>query len=981
MVQSSNESQQTQTFSIDHENVLPEHYRLIELIGRGGMAEVYLAEDRRLGRKVAIKFLNPEFRRDPDRVRRFRQEARSASALNHPNILIIHDIGDRSGVQFIVSEFVEGETLGTRIAQGKIPFTDAVDFAIQAASALTAAHSAGIVHRDIKPDNVMIRADGVVKVLDFGLAKARGFSTANGAGFDALTLDSGSTSPGLIVGTPQYMSPEQARGKELDGRTDIFSLGIIVFEMVTRHSPFASGSFADTMAAILTKEPRRLEEFVADAPPRLVALIEKCLRKQRDERFSSMAEVESELKLLLEELVDNSRATAEVDPVKSDRTQIRPTDQHSIRRFVSDTFRKPSPIAAGIILVAAALLVGGWWAWDRVSLRSAVATSLMRTVPITSWSSSASELVSAASFSPDGKLIAFAALKGESTEIWVKPVIGGDPVQVTKNGGYNQYPIWSPDGQNIAFFSDRGGGRGIWRIPFTGGDQSRIVGNLSGVTRPLKWNPDGSIVFHARPDLFKTTEGSEPQRLTFFANGDARPQTIISSPDQRTLAYSINDSGIWNVKLAALDGGSEKIIASSEDVIDNIAWHPNGKSLFFSLTIEGTLQIFESDLNGGDPIQRTNGDLNYLVHDVSANGSVLYGSTSETSDLWRVDTADATESIVANEVPSEFWPDISRNGSIAYQSVSHVDSPDSGWVKVVGPGPTPAIRVLPNGFMPIWSHGGDRIAFLHPKEAAAELWLASNDGIDTRKISNTASLASGYAVSPYLKSDTTQLAWSSDDTQIVFPTLQDTVTRLYISSTDGSMVGRFLVSNPSTGHEREPIWLPNGQQLIYRSQDRLDATPSSKWIHRIRIVDVASGQQRQLFESLERVRVLGLSVDGSEIIFIKKTDATSVVPYPPETEVYSLSINDGRARKVQTLGYAHFLNIHLDAKADLIAFVASNASKTSLRLTRIGSDTSRELLSFNDPKIMISSLEISPDGSFIVFGKQTRTSLLSMLTE
>ncbi|HEX6279580.1 MAG TPA: protein kinase, partial [Pyrinomonadaceae bacterium] len=173
MVNQSSESRQTQAFSNAYETVLPEHYRLVEMVGRGGMAEVFLGEDTRLGRKVAIKFLNAEFRRDPDRVRRFRQEARSASALNHPNILTIHDIGDNNGVQFIVSEFVEGETLGARIAQGRLSLAETIEIAMQIASALSASHSAGIVHRDIKPDNVMIRWDGVVKVLDFGLAKAR----------------------------------------------------------------------------------------------------------------------------------------------------------------------------------------------------------------------------------------------------------------------------------------------------------------------------------------------------------------------------------------------------------------------------------------------------------------------------------------------------------------------------------------------------------------------------------------------------------------------------------------------------------------------------------------------------------------------------------------------------------------------------------------------------------------------------------------
>src|SRR5688572_3199773 len=234
-------SQETVVMDNDHEKALPGHYRLIEMLGRGGMAEVFLAEDTRLNRRVAIKFLHSDFRKDPERMRRFNQEARAASALNHPNILIIHDIGENEGVQFIVSEFVEGEALSKRISRGKISLPEAVDIAIQIASALAASHKAGIVHRDLKPDNIMIRHDGTVKVLDFGLAKETVGNLSNLA-LDATTLDGVPTSPGLILGTPQYMSPEQARGKPLDARTDIFSLGIIIYEMATGRPPFTGES-------------------------------------------------------------------------------------------------------------------------------------------------------------------------------------------------------------------------------------------------------------------------------------------------------------------------------------------------------------------------------------------------------------------------------------------------------------------------------------------------------------------------------------------------------------------------------------------------------------------------------------------------------------------------------------------------------------------------------------------------------------------
>ncbi|MEO7660691.1 MAG: serine/threonine-protein kinase, partial [Pyrinomonadaceae bacterium] len=225
---------------------LPSHYRLIRMIGSGGMGEVFLAEDTRLGRRVAIKFLNDTFKKDPDRMRRFDLEARSTSALNHPNILTIYDIGGADGVKYIVSEYVDGETLWTRLGSGRLSVRVCLEIAIQIASALKAAHEAGVVHRDLKPDNIMLRSDGSVKVVDFGLAKASGHAMSGG---EANTLEAVTTSPGIILGTPRYMSPEQTRGISLDGRSDIFSLGIIVFEMLTGSSPFGVGSTVDIISA------------------------------------------------------------------------------------------------------------------------------------------------------------------------------------------------------------------------------------------------------------------------------------------------------------------------------------------------------------------------------------------------------------------------------------------------------------------------------------------------------------------------------------------------------------------------------------------------------------------------------------------------------------------------------------------------------------------------------------------------------------
>ncbi len=266
------------------------HYQVISMLGAGGMGEVYLAQDTRLGRKVAIKLLLPDLTRDERDLRRFEHEAQAASALNHPNILTIYEFGQAEGIRFIVSEYVEGLTLRYKMASGRMELSMTLDIAIQIAGALAAAHASGIVHRDIKPDNVIVRADGLVKVLDFGIAKLsqRGFGETNRSG---MTVTSTASTPGMVVGTAKYMSPEQARGTEVDGRSDIFSLGSVMYEMVAGRPAFEGETASDLMAEILKIDPPSPVEFAPDVPQEIERIIVKALRKDRETRFQAVGDL------------------------------------------------------------------------------------------------------------------------------------------------------------------------------------------------------------------------------------------------------------------------------------------------------------------------------------------------------------------------------------------------------------------------------------------------------------------------------------------------------------------------------------------------------------------------------------------------------------------------------------------------------------------------------------------------------------------
>ena len=274
------------------------HYRILRKLGAGGMGEVYLAEDDRLGRKLALKILPEQFMQDASRVRRFEQEARAASGLNHPNIITIYEIGHEAGVHFIATEFIEGETLRAQMATEGVSIDEALEIAIQTTSALQAAHSAGIAHRDIKPDNLMLRPDGYVKVLDFGLAKLTEMGGGETGDLEEATRSLLQTQPGIVMGTVAYMSPEQARGQEIDGRTDIFSLGVVLYEMITGQRPFKGSTTTDLLVSLLTSEPQPLAEVRPGVPAEFEPILARMLAKNRDARYATAQELLADLKRL-----------------------------------------------------------------------------------------------------------------------------------------------------------------------------------------------------------------------------------------------------------------------------------------------------------------------------------------------------------------------------------------------------------------------------------------------------------------------------------------------------------------------------------------------------------------------------------------------------------------------------------------------------------------------------------------------------------
>jgi serine/threonine protein kinase len=353
------------------------HYQIVAPLGKGGMGEVYLASDAKLDRKVALKLLPAQFTSNKERLRRFIQEAKAASSLNHPNIITIHEIGDADGANFIATEFIDGETLKQHMVHTRMKLRDILDVSIQVASALQAAHAAGIIHRDIKPENIMLRPDGYVKVLDFGLAKLTEKSHQSASVNSQIdTMVRTHTQPGTVLGTVHYMSPEQARGQRLDQRTDAFSLGIVMYEMATGHMAFAGATGVDTLVAILEKEPEPFDQHAPEIPTEFQRIINKALRKDREERYQTIKDLLIDLKSFREELqfeqkLEKSRPThAGVRTVTTPAATPQATDQAALLAAADGQVSRkigirPRRVMILMIVVFAGLVIGGTAFWRR----------------------------------------------------------------------------------------------------------------------------------------------------------------------------------------------------------------------------------------------------------------------------------------------------------------------------------------------------------------------------------------------------------------------------------------------------------------------------------------------------------------------------------------------------------------------------------------------------------------------------------------
>jgi eukaryotic-like serine/threonine-protein kinase len=566
-------------------------YEIQSLIGAGGMGEVYRAHDSRLDRTVAIKILPASYSADRDRLQRFAQEARAAAALNHPNILSIFDIGDHQGSPYVVSELLEGETLRDCLKRGSVSIRRAIDYALQVARGLAAAHEKGIVHRDLKPENLFIINDGRVKILDFGLAKLLRPELARESD-DAPTIQA-VTEPGVVMGTVGYMSPEQVRGKDADARSDIFSFGAILYEMLSGKRAFHGETAADTMSAILKEEPPELAETAINVPPALQRIVLHCLEKNPAQRFHSISDVAFGLEVL---------------------TGIASTTTSGKQPVADIPERRGWLLPAGIAIVVCVLLVAVYLAGQR---------SVGSTIPHFHRLTFRRGTILSARFSPDAQTIIYgAALEGRPTELFTTRFDSTDSrslglektqlLSVSPNGelavGVDQHQV-SPFAA-MGTFS---------RVPLAGGAPREVAEEIAWAD----WTPDGSDIAVVKASAFRATDLEFP-----MGKGIYHPQGWVShvrfSPRGNLIAIADHVPNGDDGRVVVIDrNGNIKVASSFFITVQGVAWSPDEKEVWFTASKEGSSRaLYAMNLSGKERlVLRVPGVL--TVQDITKNGRAL----------------------------------------------------------------------------------------------------------------------------------------------------------------------------------------------------------------------------------------------------------------------------------------------------------------------------------------------------------------------
>ncbi len=860
------------------------------------MGEVYLAEDTELDRKVAVKILPADVAADRSRMHRFRQEAKAASALNHPNIITIYEIGTSATVSedssisvethFIATEFIDGETLRERLRKAPMKLGEVLDVATQISSALSAAHAAGIIHRDIKPENVMLRHDGIVKVLDFGLAKLTYRSGSDSEVPTAILV----TDPGTVMGTVDYMSPEQALAQKLDHRTDIFSFGVMLYEMVTGERPFQGVSHPAIYAAILHHTPVPATQLHRDLPHEWQWIINRALEKDRELRFQTASDVKAALKTLKR---DSGSGTVSAAHVTTGQPLLKPTRS---RWF-------PKRVIASAVVIG--LAITAYLLWSGLETRKA--PSAMGIANFTQLTSAPGQEIYP-SLSPDGKLLVYASAEAGNWDIYLQRVSGATPINLTRDSvADDTQPAFSPDGEQIVFRSDRDGG-GIFVMGATGENVRRLADHGHNPT----WSPDGQEIAYSKGSFARPSErGNYPSPLLVMkvATREARQVTETDavqpnwSPHGDRIAYwGIQGGGqrdIWTVEAR----GGEPVAVTSDAALDwNPIWSPDGRYLYFASDRGGSMNLWRVPIDErsgkllGAPEQITIPATYSGYFSFSRDGRHLaYAQAINQTNLQQVSfdpgkgRIEARSSWITQGSRVATNPDLSPDGTrIVFDAIGDKQE-DLFIIRRDGT----SLRQITNDKhkdrSPHWSPDGREIVFFSDRSGRYELWLINPDGGGLRQFSYTSGpgvqtplwspdglrLLCSMQAGPPIIVDPRQ-PWAQQSPQPLTAAGGSTELMAWSWSADGRKLavysgGILSYSFDSRQYERltdfgeRPVWLNDNQRLLFFSQDKLY------------LLDSQTRRTQEIWSvAPNRFQSLGISRDSRVIYFSLQTTEADI---------------------------------------------------------------------------------------------------------
>jgi len=634
------------------------YYKILAILGSGGMGRVFRAEDMRLGRQVALKFLSEELTRDPAALERFQREARAASSLNHPGICTIYDIGDQDGLPFLVMELLEGQTLRERLAGRPLATNELLDWGIQIADALDAAHSRGVVHRDIKPANLFVTSRNLVKILDFGLAKqAVGRRVAEPVGTGNTTTQATTdnvllTSPGAALGTVAYMSPEQARGEELDGRTDLFSLGAVLYEMASGKPAFDGATSAVVFDAILNRQPEPASGRNVALPPRFEEIIAKAIEKERDLRYQTAAELRADLKRLKRDTESSrlqvlsggkSTAAGGVRTSISAIDALEPAPLTPEAKTAALPLRRSRkwlwPVVAGIALVTAGAFLG-LGLRGRNGPHNESTFMKMMISPVTS-----SGNIQSLAISPDGKWLAYVQSENGASSVWVRQLATGSVARVVPaSGDPYRSPTFSPDGNYLYFIARemKADHSNLYQVPSLGGTPRQVVFDVDS---PISFSPNGKqfVFMRQSPETMTSTvmiangDGSGERKLASLSYPASFAQSGPSwSPDGLRIAVlrtATDDPDEFQLETIDANSGAEKRLGNDVWAYPaQLTWLRDGSGIVFTIPKSPSsfnAQLWEVVYPTGNTLRITN-DLNYYAG-TSVSGDDITLATTQLS--------------------------------------------------------------------------------------------------------------------------------------------------------------------------------------------------------------------------------------------------------------------------------------------------------------------------------------------------------------